>query len=123
MWPEGTAPDLQAIMTLKGMKRAEQMQVLETLGLDTSGAAAANIDGTLPGTSSSTGSSGLNVAGISFQTSGVSLSGASVPLPQVGKMLQPAAKMTVDNTREIASKVSNCQNDCFLCNVYLCNGL
>jgi hypothetical protein len=105
MWPEGTAPDLQAIMTLKGMKRAEQMQVLETLGLDTSGAAAANIDGTLPG-SSSTSSSGLNVAGISFHRSGVSLSGASVPLPQVGKMFQPAAKMTVDNTREIASKVS-----------------
>jgi hypothetical protein len=100
MWPEGTAPDLQAIMTLKGMKRAEQMQVLETLGLDTSGAAAANIDGTLPNSSST------SMAGISFQTAGVSLSTSSVPLPQVGKMFQPAAKMTVDNTREIASKVS-----------------
>ncbi|CAM9703482.1 unnamed protein product [Laminaria digitata] len=34
MWPDGGATDLQAIMTLKGMRKADQQMILDTLGMD-----------------------------------------------------------------------------------------
>eukprot|EP00611_Tribonema_gayanum_P022026 TRINITY_DN4353_c0_g1_i2.p1 TRINITY_DN4353_c0_g1~~TRINITY_DN4353_c0_g1_i2.p1 ORF type:complete len:360 (-),score=131.75 TRINITY_DN4353_c0_g1_i2:204-1256(-) len=93
MWPDGTGADLQAIMNLKGMKRAEQMTVLETLGLDVTAAGAGSPE-------TGTGSVGFGVGG--------GPGGVSMPnMPNV-KMFQPAvAKMTVENTREIASKVES----------------
>lgn len=94
MWPDGTSQDLTAVMTLKGMRRADQMVVLETLGLDTTGAG---------------GDIGMPSVGFSGTGTGGMSSSASMPAPmkEVGKMLQPAAKMTVDNTRDIASKMES----------------
>ncbi|OQS02626.1 vacuolar protein sorting-associated protein 53, partial [Thraustotheca clavata] len=34
MWPEGTAADFQAILNMKGLKKADQLQLLEQLGLE-----------------------------------------------------------------------------------------
>lgn len=33
MWPDGEAKDLQAIMGLKGMRKADQQAILDALGL------------------------------------------------------------------------------------------
>eukprot|EP00752_Nemacystus_decipiens_P002803 g2616.t1 len=45
MWPDGGGPDLQAIMTLKGMRKADQQMILDTLGM---GAAATTTTSTTP---------------------------------------------------------------------------
>ncbi|OQR95008.1 vacuolar protein sorting-associated protein 53 [Achlya hypogyna] len=34
MWPEGTAADFQTILNMKGIKKADQLQLLEQLGLE-----------------------------------------------------------------------------------------
>ncbi|CAM9504315.1 unnamed protein product, partial [Phaeothamnion confervicola] len=34
MWPDGGAGDLQAVMALKGTRKAEQQTIMETLGFD-----------------------------------------------------------------------------------------
>ena len=34
MWPDGTAADLQRVMTVKGLKKSEQQQLLDMLGLE-----------------------------------------------------------------------------------------
>ncbi|CAN0348631.1 unnamed protein product [Ectocarpus sp. 6 AP-2014] len=78
MWPDGGAPDLQAIMTLKGMRKADQQMILDTLGMDDAQA-----------TNTTTRS----------EPAGAPL----VAVPESG----PLGAAFESNTREIASKMEN----------------
>ncbi|CAM9566172.1 unnamed protein product [Discosporangium mesarthrocarpum] len=85
MWPDGGASDLQAIMTLKGMRKVDQQVVLDTLGMDR-GSSLSVEAASKPGAAQTQG----NV------TSSAQINRISANMPKFEA-----------NTREIASKMEN----------------
>ncbi|CAM9146270.1 unnamed protein product [Choristocarpus tenellus] len=86
MWPDGGAPDLQAIMTLKGMRKADQQVVLDTIGMDR-------------GSSTTSVEASAHSVAIQSQT-------PLTPPPQITRLSANMPKFET-NTRDIASKMEN----------------